>query len=273
MGRDAFKASPIYLAPILASLICGFLCTYILKVSYIQPPQAVPFPDNPSGSIGNALYFVILVSSGATIILILLKIRWGKLVTILKGAALAVAFFLLSLVYLSAVFSLFSVFDFKVAAAASTFIAGIACHIILKTRSRLGDVLIVILGGALGAFLGATIPALSAFLILLLLAVYDIFAVYRGAVGKIARDGIEHLRGLFLSFRDAQMGLGDLAFYSMLSGHMLMNFGLYPCLASIVGILLGCFLTFKLLEKRSIFPGLPLPVAFGLSLGLLTSLF
>lgn len=272
MEKGTFRARPVYLVPILTSLICGFLCANILKASYTQPPQSVPFPDSPAGSIGNALYFVILVALGATIIFILLRVRWRRLVTILTGAALTAAFFLLSLVYLSAVFSLFSVFSFEGVIAASAFIAATASYIILKTRSSLGDALIVILGGAIGAFLGATVPALSAFLILLLLAVYDIFAVYRGIVGKIAREGLEHLRGLVISFRDAQMGLGDLAFYSMLSGHMLVNFGLYPCLASIVGILLGCFLTFKLLEKRSVFPGLPLPVAFGLSLGLLTSL-
>lgn len=272
MEERTFKARPIYLAPILSSLIFGVLCVHILKASYTQPPQSVPFPDSPAGSIGNALYFVILVALGAIIIFLLLRVRGGRLVTTLTGIALAAAFFLLSFVYLSAVFSLFLVFNFEIVIVASTFITGIACYIILKTRNRLGDVLIMILGGALGAFLGATIPALSAFLILLLLAVYDAFAVYRGVVGKIAQVGLDHLRGLILSFRDAQVGLGDLAFYSMLSGHMLMNFGLYSCLASIVGILLGCFLTFKLLEKRSIFPGLPFPVAFGLSLGLLTSL-
>lgn len=272
LEKGTFKARPIYLAPILASLICGFLCAYILEASYTQPPQSVPFPDSPLGSVGNAFYFVILVAIGATIIFILLRIRRERLVTIVTGAALAAAFFLLSFVYLSAVFSLFSVFNFEAAIAASTFIAGVSCYTILKTHSRLGDVLIVILGGALGAFLGATIPTLSVILILLLLAIYDVYAVYHGVVGKIARDGIEHLRGLVLSFRDAQIGLGDLAFYSMLSGCMLRNFGMHSCLAAIVGILSGCFLTFKMLEKRSIFPGLPLPVVFGLSLGLLASM-
>lgn len=272
LEKETFKARPIYLAPILASLICGFLCTYILKASYTQPPQSVPFPDSPLGSVGNAFYFVIMVGLGATIIFVLLRIRRGKLVSILTGAALTVAFFLLSFVYLSAMFSLFSVHNFWVATAASTFTTGVACYTILKTSSGLGNVLIVILGGALGAFLGVTIPTLSVISILSLLAIYDIYAVYRGAVGKIARYGLEHLRGLVLSFRDTQVGLGDLAFYSMLLGCMLMNFGLYPCLASIVGILLGCFLTFKMLEKRSIFPGLPLPVAFGLFSGFLTLL-
>jgi hypothetical protein len=67
------------------------------------------------------------------------------------------------------------------------------------------------------------------------------------------------------------MGLGDLTFYSMLSGHMLINFGAVSSLASIVGILLGCMLTFKMLEKKGMFPGLPFPIAFGLTAGFLAA--
>jgi presenilin-like A22 family membrane protease len=109
-------------------------------------------------------------------------------------------------------------------------------------------------------------------LILSFLAVYDAFAVYHGPVGKIAHSGLEQLRGLSFSFKDIQMGLGDLTFYSMLSGHMLLYFGFFPCLASLIGILVGCLLAFKMLEKRGMFPGLPFPILFGLTAGFLVSL-
>lgn len=68
------------------------------------------------------------------------------------------------------------------------------------------------------------------------------------------------------------MGLGDLVFYSMLSGIMLFNFGLISCLVSLVGILVGSFFTLVMLEKKGIFPGLPFPIILGLVGGLLTSL-
>jgi hypothetical protein len=67
------------------------------------------------------------------------------------------------------------------------------------------------------------------------------------------------------------MGLGDLTFYSMLSGLMLVNFGFISCSASIIGILFGCLLAFKMLEKKGMFPGLPFPILFGLTTGLLAS--
>ena len=99
------------------------------------------------------------------------------------------------------------------------------------------------------------------------------FAVFYGPVGKIAaRSGLDELQGLSYSFKDIQMGLGDLVFYSMLSGSMLFSFGLISCFVSILGILVGSFLTLLILEKKSIFPGLPLPILLGLVGGLLAAL-
>jgi hypothetical protein len=84
--------------------------------------------------------------------------------------------------------------------------------------------------------------------------------------------GLDQLQGLSYSFKDVQMGLGDLVFYSMLSGIMLFNFGLISCLVSLVGILVGSFFTLVMLEKKGIFPGLPFPILLGLVGGLLASL-
>ena len=123
---------------------------------------------------------------------------------------------------------------------------------------------ILLLGGALGAFLGLSIPPLSAVLMLILLGVYDVFAVFRGPVGKIASSGLDRLRGLSLPFRDVQIGLGDLTFYSMLVSLALALAGPVYCLFSALGVLVGSFLAFKMLERKGIFPGLPFPVALGL---------
>ncbi len=143
---------------------------------------------------------------------------------------------------------------------------------VFKLGSSVRNAVVVCLGGALGVFFGVSIPLLSALLILCFLAVYDVFAVYKGSVGKIAHIGLDKLKGLSFSFKDIQMGLGDLVFYSMLSGSMLFNFGVASYVVSIIGILCGAFLTFVMLEKKGIFPGLPIPVFLGLASGLLISL-
>jgi len=232
-----------------------------------------PFPESAVGSFGNAFYFVILVGVGASLLYLLLKWKNPRLITLITGFALTTAVFMLSVIYIFAAFSRFDVPSIEVLTLTLALLITVAAdYAIFRKRSKICDLVVLFLGGALGTFLGFSIPTLSAILILGFLAVYDVFAVYHGPVGKIARSGLDQLRGLSFSFRDIQMGLGDLTFYSMLSGHMLINFGFIPCFASIIGILLGCLLAFKMLEKKGMFPGLPLPVLFGLTAGLLVSL-
>lgn len=123
---------------------------------------------------------------------------------------------------------------------------------------KIRNITVIDLGGALGAFFGFSIPFVSALLILIFLAIYDVIAVYKGPVGKIANSGINQLKGLSFSFIDIQMGLGHLVFYSMLTSTLLFNFiypiGFYAFAASLMGILAGIYLTFLMLEKREYFP-------------------
>ena len=270
--NDVFKAKLVHLTPILASLLFGVLCAVLLLISSIETYTITPFSEDTFGSLGNASYFVVLVGVGASLIYFLLKRKSHKLITLITGFALTTAVFMLSSIYLLAASSRFSIPHIEslilISSLTITILAGFA---IFRTQSRFCNLILLCLGGALGTFLAASIPTLSAILILCFLAVYDVFAVYHGPVGKIALNGLEHLRGLSFAFQDIQMGLGDLTFYSLLSGHMLLNFGLISCVASIIGILLGCFLSFKMLERKGMFPGLPFPILFGLTASLLTS--
>lgn len=268
-----FKAEAIHLAPILASLSFGAFCAFLIWISNVKVYGVTPFPESVYGSLGNALYFVVLVGVGASLLYLVLKRRSRRLIALITGFALTSSVFMLSVIYLFAAFSRFTVPNMEI----FIFVLGmlitvLADFAIFRLHSRVCDLAVLFLGGALGTFLGASIPTLSTVLILGFLAVYDAFAVYRGPVGKIARSGLEQFRGLSFSFRNVQMGLGDLTFYSMLSGHMFLYFGLMSCVASIVGILFGCLLAFKMLERKGMFPGLPFPIFLGLVASLLISL-
>jgi hypothetical protein len=268
-----FKAKLIHLTPILASLLFGVLCAFLLLTSSIETYVITPFSEDIFGSLGNASYFVILVGVGASLIYFLLKQRSHKLITLITGFALTTAVFMLSFIYLLAAFSRFSIPHIEAFILISSLtITILVSFTIFRTQSRFCNLIVLCLGGALGTFLAASIPTLSTILILCFLAVYDAFAVYHGPVGKIALNGLEQLHGLSFSFKNIQMGLGDLTFYSMLSGHMLLNFGFISCTASIISILFGCFLSFKMLERKGMFPGLPFPIIFGLTASLLASL-
>jgi presenilin-like A22 family membrane protease len=264
---DKFRAQPIYLLPVVASLLVGVLCVSIVLIAPVEYLYAVtPFPGSAAGSLGNGLYFVVLAAVGASLLYLLLRRSKLKLVTLITGFAITAAAFLLSSVYLYAGLSIFNVPNSTllvlILAVSITVLADLA---IFRTRGRGYSLAVLLLGGALGAFLGMSIPILSAVLILSFLAAYDVFAVYRGPVGKIAQAGLEQLRGLSVSFRDVQIGLGDLTFYSMLTALVLTNVGPVLCVASITGVLIGAFIALKMLERKGIFPGLPFPVALGLA--------
>ena len=230
-----------------------------------------PFPeDTASGPFGNAFYFVILIAVSATMFYFLIKRKSIRIIKALIALAMTTASLLLSLVYLSTLLASVPYSDIIVIALSITITVLFDLAIFRFTKAR--NAAVICLGGALGAFFGFSIPLYSAVLILAFLAVYDVIAVYRGPVGKIAQSGLDQLSGLSFSFKDIQMGLGDLVFYSMLTGNMFFSFpnSLLPVLMSIIGILAGSVITFFMLEKKGIFPGLPFPIMLGLAAGLIT---
>jgi len=269
---DRFKFDIIYLLPILGSLLFGLVCAYILAPVPSESVPVTPIPEEiPGAQWGNALYFVVLIALAATLFYILLKRRSKRIIKGLIVVALTTASLLLSLVYLSALFAYAPSWDFLVIPLAIA-ITVLFDFVIFRLGRVPRDVVVVCLGGALGIFFGKFIPLWSAVLILVFLAIYDIFAVYKGPVGKIAESGLDQLQGLSFSFKDIQMGLGDLVFYSMLSGIMFFSFipNVIPTIAAVIGILVGSIITLFMLEKKGIFPGLPFPILLGLAAGLAT---
>jgi presenilin-like A22 family membrane protease len=117
-----------------------------------------------------------------------------------------------------------------------------------------------------GTFLGVSIPALTAAALLLALAAYDLFAVYKGPIGKIAQStDLDEFKGAVFTYGDLTVGMGDMVFYSMLASSAMMNFGPLPFVAAAIGLIVGAYLGFKMLEGRDMFPGLPFAVILGLA--------
>jgi presenilin-like A22 family membrane protease len=271
---EKFSAQLVYLVPVLASLLFGLCCAYLLIAQPLPPMNVMPFSEETaSAPLGNAFYFVILIALSATVFYVLLKRKSRKLIIALIALALTTASLLLSIIYLSAIFAYMPDLGFLVLPL-SILVTVIFDLSIFRLGNKARNMAVVLLGGGLGVFFSASIPFLSATMILVFLAIYDVFAVYYGPVGKIAHSGLDQLQGLSYSFKDVQMGLGDLVFYSMLVGSILFEFQpkLLPCLVALIGITVGSFLTLVMLEKKGIFPGLPFPIVLGLAGGILASL-
>ena len=272
--QDSFKFEVIYLLPILASMLFGLACAYLLAPTETGGISVAPISEGtPGAPIGNALYFVVLIAVAATVFYVLIKRKNQRVIKGLIVLAMTTASLLLSVVYLLALLPYFDGVYYVVIplAAAITILFDLS---IFRFGSNPRNVAVICVGGALGIFFAKFIPLASAVLILAFLAVYDVIAVYKGPVGKIAQQssGLDLLQGLSFSFKDIQMGLGDLVFYSMLIGVMFFSFpqSILPTALSLIGILAGSILTFFMLEKKGIFPGLPFPIMLGLALGLIT---
>ena len=272
--QDKFKFQVVYLVPILASMLFGLGCAYLLVPHQSEVIPVTPIPETtPGAPFGNGLYFVVLIAISATIFYFLIKRRSNNIIKGLIVFALTTASLLLSVVYLSAVLAFFPIIDNLWWLIALSIVLTVFFDLaIFRLGSIARNVAVVALGGALGIFFGFSIPLYSAVIILVFLAVYDVVAVYKGPVGKIAASGLDQLQGLSFSFKDIQMGLGDLVFYSMLTGVIFFSFlsSFLPTLMAIVGILAGSIITFFALEKKGIFPGLPFPILLGLAFGLIT---
>ena len=274
--QDKFKFQIVYLVPILASLLFGLGCAYLIAPQQSEAIPVTPIPETtPGAPYGNALYFVVLIAISATIFYFLLKRKSKNIIKGLIVVALTAASLLLSLVYLSAILVFFPIIDnLWILIGLSIVVAVLFDLSIFRFGSIARNVAVVAIGGALGIFFGFSIPLYSAVIILAFLAVYDVIAVYKGPMGKIAASGLDQLQGLSFSFKDIQMGLGDLVFYSMLTGVIFFKFtsNILPTVMAIVGILVGSIATFFALEKKGIFPGLPFPIMLGLVAGFATAL-
>lgn len=274
--EDKFKFELIYLLPILASLLFGLLCAYIILPQDTGGVSVTPIPEEiPGAPLGNAIYFVVLVAAAATVFYLLIKRKSKRIIKFLVVLAMTTASMLLSILYLSAVMPYFEA-AFYVQIGLSITITVLFDLAVFRWGGNYRNVAVILVGGALGVFFAKYIGLYSAMAILAFLAVYDIVAVYKGPVGKIAQEssGLAMLQGLSFSFKEIQMGLGDLVFYSMLTGVMLFNFSssFIPVAAAILGILAGSIITFQMLEKRGMFPGLPFPIIIGLICGLVAAL-
>jgi len=263
-----FKATPGQVIPVLAALLLSGVLTFGLQVSNAEVVAITVFPETPSGATLNASVFVIMMAVAATLIYLLIKHQRKHVVKyLITGAMFFVAFFLLnwySELYAKQLSMILDVYGYGWIA-----LTGLVSALLLVGLHRgpqsIRLLSVTIVGSLTGTFLGVSIPTMTAIVLLIALAVYDLVSVYRGPIGKIAEMAdLEDFKGAVLTVGDLTIGMGDLVFYSMLVSNAMVNFGELAYVGSFAGVLIGSFLGFKMLERRDVFPGLPIAICLGL---------
>jgi presenilin-like A22 family membrane protease len=259
------------ITPLIISILIAILCSVIILRSGVEFTSATIFPETGLNPMLNAVFYLIIISCSATLIYFLLRITVHRFLRVLMAIAFFSATFSLLMVYLQLLLKILAI-ELSIP---TVFFLSFALSLFLLrpliNASKALNVFTLAFGGSAGALLGASIPLLSSIYILILLAFYDIISVFYGPIGKIVSLGLEHLPGVTFTYRNIQIGLGDLTFYSMLVSRLLLSFGWLACSAGALGVLLGSYISFKMLEKKKIFPGLPFSILFGLSAGILAS--
>lgn len=205
----------------------------------------------------------------ATMIYLLLRFRRKSIVRyLITGAMFFVTFFLLnwySDAYATYLAPMVDVYDYWWIAL-TVVASGLLMLGLYKGSTTARLLAVTVVGSLTGTFLGTSIPALTAIVLLAALAVYDLISVYRGPIGKIAEmTDLEDFQGAVFTVGDLTIGMGDLVFYSMLVSTAMMNLGTLAYIGAFIGVAVGSFLGFKLLERREILPGLPLAIGIGLA--------
>ena len=269
-----FKAKPQLLIPEALSVLLAGALTYSLQASNAPIIPITIFPETTSGVTLNAGIFVVLMAAMGTLMYLFIKYGLKRIVRYLINLALfALVFFLFT--WYGALYSnvlppalTAELWPWIAISLAGAIVLGL---LIFKSKGVTHLAAIVVVGGMTGTFLGVSIPMLTAIVLLLALAAYDLFAVYKGPIGKMAQStDLEEFTGAVFTYGDLTVGMGDMVFYSMLASISMINFGPLPFVAAAVGVVFGAYLGFKMLEGRDMFPGLPFAVVIGLALMYIT---
>jgi len=263
-----FKATPAQVIPVLAALLLSGVLTFGLQASNAEVVAITVFPETPSGATLNASVFVIMMAVAATLIYLLIKHQRKHVVKyLITGAMFFVAFFLLnwySELYAKQLSTILDVYGYGWIGL-TLLVSALLLVGLHRGPQSIRLLSVTIVGSLTGTFLGVSIPTMTAIVLLIALAVYDLVSVYRGPIGKIAEMAdLEDFKGAVLTVGDLTIGMGDLVFYSMLVSNAMVNFGELAYVGSFTGVLIGSFLGFKMLERRDVFPGLPIAICLGL---------
>jgi presenilin-like A22 family membrane protease len=265
---NKFKAKPGQLLPETLAIALAGLLTYSLQASSAPIETITIFPETTSGVTLNASIFVILMAATGTMMYLFIKFGLKRLVRYLIMLAMFGLLFFLFTWYGSLYADYLPPFltsTIWVWLLISLLASLTLCLLIYKSKGPPRLAAIILIGGMTGTFLGVSIPTLTAAALLLALAAYDLFAVYKGPIGKMAQStDLEEFTGAVFTYGDLTVGMGDMVFYSMLASNSMMNFGPIPFAASALGLIIGAYLGFKMLEGRDMFPGLPFAVILGL---------
>ncbi len=208
---------PIIVCLLLVVIMSQSTLNYYYNLAQTPPPAATPVQPNKTGSnqaevgLANMLIYVLMAFIGGVIILYLIRKGLFTFVQVLFGGILGFSAFFLGLFFYSLVLSDFFVFMiglipflhgsdmisflsilYLVLVIGMSIISGILGFVVMIDVKWVPMILrngmIILFGAAVGSYLGIHFPVLSAVFVLIGLAIYDIYAVFKGPLKGILKE-------------------------------------------------------------------------------------
>ena len=263
---------------ILPVLIISYLIGWFYQNSDLK--MNLFLPENGGGSMQFAEGFILvsIAAMSGALIVFAIKLNLLKIIKIFFSFGLFVssvsvfwlhAYFIK--IYKTGVSNSSGIFWAEIVFSIFGCIVGVvACLVFIfeKGKQFLRNVIILVLGFAIGSIFGIIMHYITFLTLIILISLFDIYSVFRGPISKIFQKtniSITPEKSVFHE-KLVAIGIGDFIFYSSVVTFFTRELGLVLGFGSIICLLVGVKVTEKMLLKHGKFPGLPLPVFFTLAL-------
>jgi presenilin-like A22 family membrane protease len=268
-------------------IIAVMLILSLIRIGETQVPAGPPFQSVNTSNAGlyNVTVIILIMVVATYIIYRLIKRGSIKAFETLKNVLLAIVIISSTLFYVSTYvygYEIKPLIEYPLSPLILTIvISALILYAAIKARNTVVRAFAISAYSSMaGVIFTIALPAWTLAILLVALPLYDIVMVYRGLLGKLVTELSKYgegkypiLRGLILDMDGIGIGVGDLVLYATLVSLTMLEYenygftfieGLAASLISLLGILIGLYVTFKyILPIKRYAPALPVPILLG----------
>ncbi|MBN2155684.1 MAG: hypothetical protein JW776_06555 [Candidatus Lokiarchaeota archaeon] len=269
--------------PIIISItISGLLAWYIHNV--VEFETVIP-ENSPSQGLINGLIYTAFAIVSSIVIYLLVKRKGQNVLKIIMTIAFMFLSFTLFLFFgmLLVPFLESSYIVYYTFMGISAILAVLLTYLYFsgKLSKWPKNIYVLGIGTLIGGFMGIAMPPWTTAVLLIGVSVWDIISVRRGPIkgimeimNQVDHEAVSNMTEDDFKGAEIQIGIGDIAFYSMLtsgcliltSKYLIFTGSIIVTLFAAIGILIGAFVTIRALRKNAILPGLPFSIFLGMTL-------
>ena len=286
-GEKRTIKSAHLLLPLTSPIMAVLLILGLIDIGETQVPAGPPFQSVNTSSAGlyNVAVIIVIMIIATYIIYRLIRQKLIRAFETLKNVLLAIVIISSVLFYTMTYaygYNIGPLVNYPLLIFILAFIiSALIMYAAIKARNTVIRALSISAYSSMaGVIFTIALPAWTLAILLVALPLYDIVMVYKGLLGRLVTELSKYgegrypiLRGLILDMDGIGIGVGDLVLYATLVSLTMLQYvshgftitqSALASLISLIGILIGLFITFKyLLPIRKYAPALPIPILLG----------